>query len=165
MKFGVRFLFFLGLLTCLNNSKSVGQNQSSACIDSLYINQGRPCNPDYEPVCGCDNKTYRNQCLAEGSGVTFFQQGPCENLAFDCNPNPPLDGILYFKIFSRNTGTLRIFITNYFGKFYFDQYYTYPYTGYMTQNIDVSTFEPGVYFIFIVMGEQVAMKKIVKSIR
>ena len=92
----------------------------------------------------------------------FFQQGPCENLAFDVNPNPPLDGIFYFKIFSRNTGTLRIFISDYFGKFHFDQYYSFAYPGYMLQNIDVSTFEPGVYFIFVLMGEQSAMKKVIK---
>lgn len=153
---------FCCLHSILNFDRALAQFQGSSCIDSLYINQGRPCNPEYEPVCGCDNKTYRNQCSAEGSGVTFFQQGPCENLAFDVNPNPPLDGIFYFKIFSRNTGTLRIFISDYFGKFQFDQYYNFSYPGYMLQNVDVSLFEPGVYFIFVMMGEQFAMKKVVK---
>ena len=141
----------------------MAQNQGGGCIDSLYINQGRPCNPEYEPVCGCDGNTYRNQCTAEGNGVTFFSQGPCENIAFDVNPNPPIDGNLYFKIFSRGTGTLRIFMTNYFGKFYFNQFYNFPYSGYMLQTIDVNSFEPGVYFIFVLMGEEIAMKKIIKA--
>jgi hypothetical protein len=165
MKMKAAYLLLFIMVFAGEITSSMAQNQGSSCIDSLYVNQGRPCNPEYEPVCGCDNNTYRNQCTAEGNGVMFFQQGPCENLAFDCNPNPPLDGLLYFKIFSRNTGNLRIFITNYFGKFYFDQNYTFPFSGYINQYIVVSTFEPGVYFIFMMMGDQVAMKKIVNAKR
>jgi hypothetical protein len=32
----------------------------------------------YEPVCGCDNQTYSNECLALQAGVSVKSQGACE---------------------------------------------------------------------------------------
>ena len=33
----------------------------------------------YEPVCGCNNITYSNACIAESWGVVPFSQGACTN--------------------------------------------------------------------------------------
>ncbi|MEN8845283.1 MAG: hypothetical protein ABF261_03280 [Candidatus Arcticimaribacter sp.] len=33
----------------------------------------------YEPVCGCNNITYSNACIAESWGVVQFSQGACTN--------------------------------------------------------------------------------------
>lgn len=41
-------------------------------------------NPDcfciliYDPVCGCNNKTYGNACEAMCSGITDFKKGECK---------------------------------------------------------------------------------------
>jgi hypothetical protein len=36
------------------------------------------CTMDYNPVCGCNNKTYSNACAAECAGIKEYTPGPCE---------------------------------------------------------------------------------------
>ena len=36
------------------------------------------CTMQYEPVCGCDNKTYGNACMARGAGAPNSTPGACE---------------------------------------------------------------------------------------
>jgi hypothetical protein len=50
----------------------------NSCIDPAGINEEGMCTLQYDPVCGCDNKTYANSCLAEKAGVTSFAKGACQ---------------------------------------------------------------------------------------
>ncbi|XP_078338974.1 uncharacterized protein LOC111117784 isoform X2 [Crassostrea virginica] len=49
----------------------------SVTVRSLSDPQRDPCPDDLFPVCGEDNKTYRNECELEKAGVDIAHEGEC----------------------------------------------------------------------------------------
>lgn len=64
-------LFLLMLYAC---PKVEEDCQANATQDPTLV-----CIQIYDPVCGCNNMTYSNACIAESWGVNQFSQGACTN--------------------------------------------------------------------------------------
>jgi hypothetical protein len=46
------------------------------CVEKPNVGSG--CTKEYNPVCGCNNKTYANPCIAESVGIMTYSKGACK---------------------------------------------------------------------------------------
>lgn len=52
-----------------------GCGKEAECIE-----QAKPnciCTMQYDPVCGCNDKTYGNTCMADCAGIVNYTKGKC----------------------------------------------------------------------------------------
>ena len=82
MNLTVTLLATLSILlsSCFSQDQTVTSNDSDLnCIDQSNSNNEIACPTIYDPVCGCDNKTYSNSCYASINGAISYTEGECIN--------------------------------------------------------------------------------------
>ncbi|MDG1929809.1 MAG: Kazal-type serine protease inhibitor family protein [Flavobacteriaceae bacterium] len=56
-------------------------NEDVTVINADCLSEPTPdvvCTMDYTPVCGCDDETYSNACVASAAGVLSWTTGACK---------------------------------------------------------------------------------------
>ena len=125
------------------------QNFGNVCKDSTLASFNQCYGTPFQPICGCDGVTYRNECGALAKGVLLWGQGPCEALDFDVRPNPLVD-IGYLDIITKQTSDVQVWIFDMFARNKY--YFRYPSVFEQTifpANIDAREFGNGLFFVVL----------------
>jgi len=65
-------------LTAWTEGECGKSDKKANCIDESKIRKDFGCAEIYQPICGCDSKTYGNACEAENAGLTSWKKGECK---------------------------------------------------------------------------------------
>ncbi|HCS21219.1 MAG TPA: hypothetical protein DIW47_11780 [Bacteroidetes bacterium] len=151
------FLFnsFLGLS---------GADAQLVCKDEMLINPYYNCGTTFEPVCACDGETYRNQCSAVQHGGIQGNQwvsGPCQEFYYFIFPTLCQNGNLTFRLQSKNRGRYTMYLISTFGKIERQQQFDVGTSATTNFDMDVSTFQAGIYFMVIQGNTQTQIERFV----
>jgi len=136
------------------------------CVDSGRIQPYFGClRPEFTVVCGCNNVTYRNDCVAFNQyGVNTWRDGVCPNdlFFFDFWPNIVRDQMtFYLKTSVKTSATIEV--ADAFGKLMFYRILPAVPEPYFYQTFNFLEYRPGIYFVSVRAGSKMETKKFIKT--
>lgn len=70
---------FIGPILCSKGEFcQVATGQCTGLMPGVCTTRPKACIKIYRPVCGCDNKTYSNDCMRMQAGVSKLHDGRCK---------------------------------------------------------------------------------------
>lgn len=159
---------FTILLTFINLSSSQVWQPHLSCIDEANKNPFHQCGDNrFQPVCGCDEVTYRNICVATYRyGVTRTNGGVCPNQLFfwDVFLKPSSQNMQFEMMFSRlNERPITFQVWNRQGEVLVNLNFNSIRSDISTPyDIDVTHIPSGMYFAVVLSGGYYEVKKFIK---
>jgi hypothetical protein len=134
------------------------------CVDTSRINDYYICgNPIYQPVCGCNGITYRNDCAAYyRGGVNYWNNGTCGNFGFDILSNPVLNELV-LSIYTRNSERVLVEVWSTVGPKIFTRTINSAQESVQQLFIETDAFEIGSYILLVVVNGEFQSQKFIKA--